>query len=37
MEAGDAEARAEIMRRILPGNVELSFRFLELAEAKTNE
>ena len=37
IEAGDAEARAEIMRRILAGNVELFFRCLELAEAKTNE
>jgi hypothetical protein len=32
IEASDAEAQAEIKRRILAGNVELFFRCLELAE-----
>jgi hypothetical protein len=35
IEAGDPGARAEIMRRILAGNVELFFRCLELAESES--
>ncbi len=37
IEAGDVEARAEIMRRILAGNFELFFRCVELASSEADE
>jgi hypothetical protein len=37
IEAGEVEARAEIVRRILAGNVELFFRSVELASSETDE